>query len=274
MKILLLGASGYLGKSLYSKLKMTAYEVIGTSYQKQHQELIRIDIINPSDLFEMVKLRPDVIIWSLMSGNDEIKLTELGLAPLLKNIPPTTKLIYISSDSVFANGEGNYKEDDPTSYLSDVNPLHQYANAKKDAEKMVIKHYNHLIIRTGPIYGQNTDGKWDNRIANLKEQLSNGKRLKRTDNLYKTFVHIDDLVASIIEMIEKDIKGIIHAGPMQKESYYSFNLKIANKLNLDYSLIDSEQLTLEEANSKGIPLDTSLNTEKISNMIKTSFRNV
>jgi len=272
MRVLLLGASGYLGSSLYDKLKKYYDDLIGTSFQKKVDELYQIDINDSEQVKALLEeYTPDTIIWSLMSGVEEDKLTKKGLDNVLKTMPETTRFIYISSDSVFAGGKGNYSEEATTQYLNISNPLHIYANAKIDAEEMVKKHVNHLIIRVGPIYGRNSNHLWDNRLGLLIENLPKGNRLKRADNLYKTFVHIDDVVDGVVEMLNKQMQGIIHLGPLQKESYYSFNIKQAKKLGLDDSLIEADYITQEEARERWIPLDTSLNTAKCSQLLSTKF---
>lgn len=274
MKVLLLGASGYLGSYLYSKLKQLDYQVYGTSYTSINKNLYNIDVNDKNQVNRIIAIKPDVIIWSLMSKDNEKKLTEYGLSNILSKLPQAKKIIYISSDSVFADGRGDYKEDDQTQYLSKENPLHIYANAKLDAENMVKEHKNHIIVRTGPIYGQDVNGKWDSRVIFLIENIRKKERIKRAVNLYKTFTHIEDLANALIEMINIDYTGILHVGPLQKESYYSFNKKTALKLGLDDSLIGQDFLSEEEVRRKGISLDTSLNTLKCHNVLNTSFRNV
>ncbi|WP_373897196.1 hypothetical protein ACER0A_000165 [Haloimpatiens sp. FM7315] len=114
------------------------------------------------------------------------------------------------------------------------------------------------IVRTGPLYGQDVHGNWDKRIDNLINSLSQNQIICRSSNLYKTFVHVDDLTDLIFEMIEKNYRGIIHGGPENKESYYTFNKKIARKLNLDEGLINEDIIDKEYVKINGIPLDTSI----------------
>ena len=166
------------------------------------------------------------------------------------------------------------QEEDHPSYINTSNPLSVYANAKIDGEILVSNHPNHVIIRTGPLYGKDANGKWDKRIRVLIEQLSSGKPIERATNLFKTFVHVNDLSRAIVEMIEKDYIGIIHVGPLTKESYYTFSCKIAQSLGFKRDLILQAILEPKEAKRKGIPLDTSLNTQKCFSQLSTKFRGV
>jgi len=87
-------------------------------------------------------------------------------------------------------------------------------------------------------------------------------------------VHVDNLADLINEMILIDLNGIIHVGPEQKESYYTFNRKMAQKLGLDENLIIDDLISNDNAIANGIPLDTSMNTDKCRRIFKTKFINI
>jgi dTDP-4-dehydrorhamnose reductase len=274
MKVLVLGASGFLGGKVYRNLK-DKYEVLGTYFSsKENDELARIDINNYNDVRKVFEeFKPDIVIWCLLNMNNEKKLTEIGLSNVIKSLDYSSKLIYISTDG-FYGGNGDYREDVELKHYSVENPLSAYVNAKIDGEKAVISHKNHAIVRTGPLYGQDINNNWDKRITDLINTLSQNKKIYRSSNLYKTFVQVDDLANLIGEIVEKDYKGIIHVGPGEKESYFTFNRKIARKLNLNEELILEDIIEQEQSNLKGIPLDTSMNTEKCRRLFSTKFRSV
>lgn len=276
MKILILGASGFLGGKIYLKLrKQSNFKVEGTCFKSyQNNNLIKMnvnDVNNVKEIFS--KYKPDVVVWCLLNMNNEKELTDIGLLNIMQNIENTTKFIYISTDG-FADGKGNYSEEIPLKYYSYSNPIAGYVNSKIDGEDIVKNHKNHIIIRTGPLYGQDIRGNWDKRIRNLMDSLYQNQKINRSSNLYKTFVCVDDLTDLINEMIEMDFNGLIHAGPEQKESYYTFNRKMARKLGLDENLIIEDMISIENAIANGIPLDTSMNTTKCRLTFKTRFRNV
>jgi dTDP-4-dehydrorhamnose reductase len=202
-----------------------------------------------------------------------MELIHIGLPNVLRSIYKDTRFIFISTDA-FAGGQGGYSEDTPMRYYSIKNPLAGYANAKIDGEEMVREHKNHVIIRTGPLYGQDVHGSWDKRTAVLVNSLSQNVKVSRSANLYKTFVCVDDLRDLLLEIIESGYNGIIHAGPSQKESYYSYNVKMAEKLGLDENLIIRDIISPERAAEEVIPLDTSMDTSKCRAVFRTNFRDV
>lgn len=276
MKILILGASGYLGGKVYEKLSSkTNMEVLGTCFTSQkNRGLTTVNINDEAEAKNLFsKFNPDVVICCLLSMNNERELTDKGLQLVVKNIKTSTKLIYISTDG-FAEGQGNYLEDTALRHFSLSNPVSGYVNAKIDGENRVKTHGNSIVIRTGPLYGKDIYGNWDKRIDNLLSSLAQNQTVFRSSNLYKTFVHVDDLADLICEMTEKHYNGIIHAGPEMKESYYTFNMKIAKQLNLNEGLILAEEIDPVVAKSKGMPLDTSMNTAHCRKTFNTCFRNV
>jgi dTDP-4-dehydrorhamnose reductase len=276
MKVLVLGASGFLGGRVYQRLKADKhFEVKGTCFKSsENNDLFRFNVNNEDEVkYLLHEFTPDVIIWCLMDMKNERLLTDFGLNYMVGNITDSTKFIYITTDA-FVEGKGNYSENAAIKYYSNSNPLSGYVNAKIDGERIVCRLENYILVRTGPLYGQNAFGNWDKRISALIDSLSQNKSIIRTSNLYKTFVNADDQVEFINEVIQSNYRGLIHVGPGEKESYYTFNIKMAKHLGLDDKLIIEDIIDIEHANENGIPLDTSMNTSKCRQTFKTKFRSV
>ena len=277
MNIVILGSSGYLGSTTYNKLKMDKnLTVIGTrNHLSNRDDLVALDVLNNKTVAEFFKIHNvDVVIWCIMDRLNEKTVLENGLKNVIDNLNGQ-KLIFVSTDA-FAEGKGNYDENTVMQYYSDLNPLSSYANSKIDAEKLIEeKLSNYVIVRTGPIYGKDSFGNWsDQRAVNLRCKFENGEEIRFHENMYKTFVHVEDLACSLLELSKLDYKGIIHIGPSTKESYYRFNKKIAEEMGFDSSLIQKSIMSEKESNEQGIPLDTSMNTEKVKSILSTKFRNL
>lgn len=271
MKVLILGASGFLGGKVFQRIKFeSGFEVLGTCYQSDNSDnLIKLDVTNDEEIKAIIyKFRPNIILWSLISRESEKYLIEIGLNNILKYLSSNQKLIFISTNAVFGrNGDkGKYREEDEPKYKNSNELLHLYANAKIDGEKIVRQHDNFIIIRPGAIYGQDINQKWDKRISALIRELEQGQEVVRTKNLYNTFVKVEELASAILELIKLDYKGIIHLGPEQKESYYDYYIKMAKKLNLDANLIKSDKIIEKR--------DVSINTSKCKDILGDIFSNV
>lgn len=275
-RVLLLGGSGYLGIQIYEYLRQNGEnEVIATCYSTgQADNFIRLDVTDGTSFVELLKeLSPDVVVWALMSSTDEAAIIKSGMNSLLEYLPEKCRFIYISSDGIFGQGTGAFVEADEVVPLADVNPLAPYSHAKRMGEVLVqTRHDNHVIVRVGPIYGRNSAGNWDKRVAFMLSELAAGREMLRSGNLYKTFVHVEDVAHAICELVAGEFTGLLHLGPQEKESYYSFFHKLAGSLGMDAELIKESSLAEDEARERGVPLDTSLDTRLASRVLRTRFR--
>lgn len=144
------------------------------------------------------------------------------------------RLIYISTDYVFRGDKGNYREEDP------VYPVNKYAWSKLGGECAVQLHENSLIVRTtfGPNkfpYDKAFVDQWTSRES------------------------VSDIARRIGQLINTDITGIIHVGGERKTVY-------EHAKSLDPTRPIGE-LSVRDV-SFNVPLDTSLNSEIYSNLIR------
>ncbi|MDX8364571.1 sugar nucleotide-binding protein [Cytobacillus sp. IB215665] len=272
MRIVVLGATGYLGSEIFVQLKKNyiASALYGTSTTKR-ENFIQLDVIDKENIESVVShTQPNVVIWPLMSRNDERKLIHTGLNNVLSYMNRDTLFIYLSTDGLFSNGSGNYTEEDQASYLDVRNPMSHYTNAKIDGEQIIRRiHNNHLILRSGPIYGKNTQGQLDHRVAYVLNEISNGNKIERATNIFKTFVHVKDLAIAITKLMMMEHRGTLHVGPEHKESYYSFFQTLINQQD---DLIIPYEISEEEAEERAI--SHSLNTTICNSLLPHVFRKV
>jgi dTDP-4-dehydrorhamnose reductase len=143
------------------------------------------------------------------------------------------KLIYVSTDYVFDGKQGNYKEDDP------VNPINKYAISKLGGECCVKLYNNSLIIRLS--FGPNIfpyEGAYVDQYTSRES--------------------VSTIAKKIVELVNGNIKGIIHIGHQRRSVYeYAKSLNIAKNIK-EISVKDSKI---------PIPLDTSLNLDKINKCV-------
>jgi dTDP-4-dehydrorhamnose reductase len=270
IRLLILGANGFIGSTLFQKSKQLGFfDLTGTSRKRMvHPNMVKLDVTNKDELHRTIsRAKPDVIIWSLMDQENEMMLIENGLKNLLDLIDKETKLFYVSTDAFFTGGNGNYKETntlEPTIFES--TKVSNYAKAKLKGEFLIHeKHPNHLIIRTGPLYGVDGNHKIEKRTESVLKLLNNNQcKIKISANLLKTFVHVEDFANAILELCLKKSQGIIHLGPLTKESYYTFYQKRLRQLGYD-----SESIC---PNLDDHPQDTSLNTQFACSILDTEFR--
>lgn len=244
-KIVVLGKSGLIGSWVYKTFKDYGYKTIGTTYQGLNNKkncLVNIDISNYSQLERFVNLeKPDTIVncvgvvgKDLCAANKEEseKANLLGvknLANLCKE--NQTRLIHFST-IVVHNGRKpiSYTEEDkPTRRIGDL-----YNRQKSEAEHFVGQVPNSTIIRLGDIYGHkegdisSLGGESFRVIFNLLKQ-NKDFQVYRGIKTNKTLV--SDLGGLVLNLFERDYKGIINVGGDTIENY-DFVKKMKETFNL------------------------------------------
>lgn len=274
-KILITGASGYVGSNLRKYLKAKEYNVYGlTSKEAQEEKIYRMDITNPQNLFNILNdIKPDIIIHTaaLSSLNECEKNPELAmkinvettrnLIDAIRNINADIKFVFMSSDYVFDGERGNYKEDD------EVNPQTFYGKTKMLSENDIKKYLeNYIICRTASIYGRG--GNFFDLVLGSLEQNNS---IEVLDNVFYTPTYIDYLLDSLRELIEIDYKGVIHVAGSERLSRYDFALKMAEVLGKDKAIIRPVK---QIAVGKLIAKDNSLNCEYSRKILRNYWPSV
>src|SRR5512139_3378851 len=142
MKILLFGGSGLLGK-----------ELIRIDPQIVHPTHAQCDIGYLESERECVAaIRPEIIINAAAATDNRkivknpapaVKANIIGAANIALAASQTqARLVYLSTDYVYAGEHGNYRETDP------LQPFNLYAWTKLGGECSTLTVKNHLIIRT------------------------------------------------------------------------------------------------------------------------------
>jgi len=281
-KILVVGASGYIGQSLC--LKIGAEICLATfnqcinlkNYFKSHQkfDLVRDDpsVLNLEDVSHAVILsgvtNPDKCVR-------ESKLSELV------NVHATIRLldylgennvvcIFASSEVVFDGGKGSYIESDTT------NPIMLYGLQKKIIEEHIENNWPRAaVIRLAKVYGSTPgDG---SLLDNWYCQALAGAKIRCADDYISSVVHIDDVVNAILAIIERGLSGIYHIGGPRAVSRYEM-CDILMKLMSEKSIRACREIvpcsidefeTLEKR-----PKDVSLNTSKLVKDAKVNMRSI
>lgn len=264
MRLLIIGASGYLGNTIYKKLKeCTNDDICGTCCKSGNRELLQINVLNILDIKKLLSFVPDIIIWSIMDQEQEMLLSQIGVNEIVNNISKDVRLIYVSTTV----GKGKDQAESvipyrrvPDEYLS------KYVNGKIEGESIVQKHPNHVIVRPGSIYGYDYNGKIDSRMKELRDISKTGKAYSRTANMYASFVNVQDFADAIIELSYSKFTGIINISGESPVSYYDFNIYLARLMNIDNSFIIPDYKQEEVYHN--------LNNEKRKLLLNTLIRDI
>lgn len=268
MRIFITGGSGLLGSKI-AEIALREHEVYaGYCHNKpEFGEPVKFDLTKDTDLEVVYKIKPEVIIHTAALTNvDECEANKelaykinaegtKGVAEIAKE--SGSFLIYVSTDYVFSGDKGMYKEDD------EPNPISHYGYTKLMGEK----YYCDCIVRPCVIYGAKPASGKVNFALWLMDKLRNKEEVKIVTDQYVTPTLNTNLAKMLLEIAERELKGIFHLAGATRVSRYDFALRIADKFGLDKDLvIPSRMEEMKWIASR--PTDSSLDTSKASRYLK------
>ncbi|MFC1710676.1 SDR family oxidoreductase [Nanoarchaeota archaeon] len=227
MKIIIIGAAGFLGTKLMKTLSEN-HEVIGADINGDGQEIYNLDatklIQTRTFLFEH---KPDIVIdtvalTSSLACEKDPELAEKLIYLTAKNIADACReigsiMIFISSTYTFDGEKGDYKEEDVQK------PLNIYGVQKIKAEKEVLKLKNSIVFRIDIMYGYN--GK--NKPNGAFDRILSGKMMgERSPNQLRQPLFVEDVGRVIIRLVEKDQSGIFNLAGLDKITNIDFYKKL------------------------------------------------
>lgn len=237
MTILIIGASGFVGNSLYQILKNK--NVIGTYLSRFKEGLIKLDMTSKSDLESLYnKYKPKIVYMpAFIPGvdycelnKDACEINRSGIRNVMEICKKyNSKLIFFSSDYIFDGKYGPYLE------IDKPNPINEYGKTKLICEKIVQELSDYLIIRTTVVYGYNIESK--NFLMSLIKDLKTGLKRKVPLDQIGSPTYINDLSKITISLVEKNKNGIYNVVGPDYCSRYVFALKIARTFGLNEDLI-------------------------------------
>lgn len=274
MKIIIIGADGFVGSHLYSKCLHNGIEAIGTSKRtgsdfiffelgkSDAEDLLCTPDINGSDYAIIAAAIPNI-----KRCFEERELTyrvnvSATIDLITKLYEHGIKCVYLSSDAVFDGKKGNYTEEDTAS------PLNEYGRQKKDVEDYLLGHFDDvLIFRLSKQYDLNNSRR--HLFSDIYRCAQNNK-VQTITGLRFNPTYVGDTVGCIIEGCKQDLKGLYHLAAPVQLSRHEISKRLVSALGLNEKIIeqvDVSELIFEENRS----LNTTLSTLKLMNEVNLSF---
>src|SRR5260221_5681225 len=276
-KLLLTGATGMLGKHIFSLVSgLPQFEVypVGKSSPGKFKNFVVSDITDLVHFESIVdSLKPEYVIHCAANVNvnacqqDQERTYNLhvGTSSILASKSFISKNIYVSTDSVFDGKKGNY-------LLSDgKNPLNVYAQTKSFGEDMFLKStQNSVIIRTN-IIGFNIPLKnslFEWIYLSLKEE----KPINGFSNIFFNPLYVKTLAQLMVDsfLLGESENGIYHFGSSNYLSKYDFAKLVALTFGFNDSLIHPINAD-DHINGVSRPLNTTLNIEETQKKLRIEF---
>jgi dTDP-4-dehydrorhamnose reductase len=200
-RLLVTGATGYLGRALCTVASTAGWDVMGVSSADA-------DIRDRRAVDALVRpAAPDAVIHTayVKDGPAARAVIVDGTANVANAARAVgARVVHVSSDVVFDGRAGRpYREPD------DLSPVNDYGRAKAIAEHLVHTIApSALVVRTSLIYG-GPDGP-----ASMHEENAHDPTATFYEDEVRCPVQVDDLATALVELAGSELAGIIHvAGP-------------------------------------------------------------
>lgn len=224
VRVLITGASGYLGGELRRQAAAAGHEVTGTAFSARDRGLRPLDIRDPGAVAEVLaQARPDAVV-NAAYDKGSWAATAVGPGHLAACCTRAgVRLVHVSSDAVFSGDLESYDES------CDPSPVSEYGAAKAAAEVVAAARCPEAaIVRTSWITGYGRSGT-ERLVAGL---AGGGSGALYTDDV-KTPVHVADLAAALLELCASDVAGVLHVAGADAVSRYELGCLIAARDGLD-----------------------------------------
>lgn len=248
MKVLITGGSGFLGQYLNIALS-EQHQILTIYFHKSGNcnqfNSLQLDLRNFSELRKIFEnFLPEVVVHtaavsdtilnSNISPKDvfdiNVNVTE-EIAKLCNEL--NTKLIYTSTDLVYAGYRGSYLKED-----AKLIPVSLYAETKLVGEVKIKQTFNnYLILRVALLFGFGLNHSRCH-FQFLFEQLRNNKTVKVFTDQFRSPISVIEAARLINEIIIKDISGeVINFGGNERVSRYELAERLCEIAGFDKNLL-------------------------------------
>ena len=224
-RILIIGASGFIGNTIYKELR-PYFDVYGTYCTQEetfsdNQVFYAFNAENDTIVEILKEVQPDVIISCFKATADKHIQTHKLLCDYVW--ASNTKLLFVSSASVFdaKNKFPAYEHDVPSSQSND--------GKQKIAVEKLIQHLpelNYLIVRLPLILGVNSPS-----IIQLKQAIKHHASFEVFPNIVVSASTADKVAQQIHYLVNKQLAGIFHLASNDVSHHDDLFKEISEKLS-------------------------------------------
>ena len=255
LKVLIVGASGFLGREIYKTFKKDlSFQTFGTAKNRCGQELLYLNLLDTQGIVSIFNaVSPDFLIYcaaqkDLVLAEKEPEITlRLNataveeLAALCQNAH--TRFLYLSTDYVFDGTTPPYKPNSKT------NPTNYYGKTKLLGEQYTLKNNNkHCVLRLPLLYGpvKHLNESW---ITSIINPLLSTKIIACDNHSIRFPTLTNDVAQVCLTLLKKmncteNFNGIYHWSSNTAYTKYEIALELAAILNIkDHLIVISDEIT-------------------------------
>ena len=242
MRILVPGATGFLGRTLLSLEGEAEWMGCGRQPAAEGIPYRQVDLANRQAVAALVaELAPDwVINAAAMTDVDgcekDMRAARQANVDIPENLAAACDatgagLVHISTDYVFDGKRGPYREGDET------HPLSCYGQLKLESEGVLQKMERVLVVRTLWLYGYVPQA-GSNFLTWVLRSLSSGQPLRVFADQWGNPTYIRDLARALVALCGQEARGLLHAGGTTFMTRYEMAREMACFFGIDSASIE------------------------------------
>lgn len=224
-KVLVVGASGLIGKALVRELRLSQqFQVYGTYFNNnafEEANFYKLNIEDLSDIKEIVHLvQPQMIVSCLRGDFDKQLQVHVFMAAYLKR--SGGRLYFCSTANVFDNDmtRPHYEDDQ-------VNSKSRYGQFKIQCEQTLsrILKEDLCIMRLPQVWGRDSI-----RMRNLIKAIQLNEDIVVYPKLEINTISDCELARQVVYLMENRVNNIVHFGSKDIVTYKAFYMKLIGKI--------------------------------------------
>ncbi|MGC9327220.1 MAG: SDR family oxidoreductase [Candidatus Hinthialibacter sp.] len=279
--IVITGASGLLGANLVFSAKRRFSDIAAVHHRHPVHfpsvENVRLDLTDQKSVSRFIEQKkPDIVIHcagctsvdECEAHPEKARLLNASAARHLAEASRKagSRLVYVSTDSVFSGDRGGYSE------VDEPRPVNAYAQTKWEGERWVENSMDEALILRTNIYGWNIQPK-ESLAEWIVNRLERGESVPGFHDVWFSPILVNDLSEIILDLIEAKTGGIYHAAGSHGCSKYQFAQRLASLWGVDEERI--ERASIQDSPLKAPrPLNTTLQTAKIEKALGRTMPDV
>ncbi|MFA5089578.1 MAG: sugar nucleotide-binding protein [Candidatus Omnitrophota bacterium] len=277
MRILITGGTGLLGKTLIEKGD-SRYEIMATylgSYGMKDTARIKYKKLDIRDreglrgLFGFFK--PEAVIHTVSVGSPDFaeknkeytrEVDVMGTGNILQGCNESgSKLVYISSNGIYAGNKAPYAETDK------AEPVNYYGKIKLESEKIVEKSgITHAIVRPILLYGWNHHFERQNIVTIALRKLLRNEIVNVYEDVICNPLLVNCCAEAVWRIIDREIYQVFNIGGQDIVNIYQLVETASEVFGLDSSLVKPVRQGFFKEMVKR-PLNTSYLTDKMESVL-------